>query len=466
MRTTTKKKYNTSKQSYSRAFAYDQLCKRNRQKRGPFTYFAYEKEGGGLDLQAASSNGYVYVSAEGRKISAIATADFKTIATFKKAWTCETLEIEVGGEKVKLKKQKLLKTKDNLYSLAGNFVDIDGDSSIPLSFDIILQRCNAYNIPHPTYILQTSPNHFQAVWLYPRKKELVLNDKSLLDLWEKVQNGLFELFKDLGADANAKDSCRYLRNPYKKDAVNSKYPDKPGIEKQDGGGRVTLSEIYKASKQAGFIKAKEPKKEEERPKRNGQVSSTVQRRKLEGFLKQNPNWEGTHRDLFARLGIAERTGYLLVKWLKERGVLEVERVRIGRTWKSRFHYEFDTADKGNNSFFYSNNGTSYKLHYKLLLEFTREGFSCGVRNNGVFVLALWLKLAGVGFLDALGFLNSGFLKSRDVGAHKFGEREFERTVRSAFKHEYRHWHSLKSERLKKILVTLDLYSLQCENMAS
>lgn len=109
-------KYTFPKGSFSRAFAYNQLCKRNRQKRGPFTYFAYEKEGGGLDLQAASSNGYVYVSAEDKKISAIATADFKTIATFKKAWTCETLEIEVGGEKAKLKKQKLLKTKDNLHS--------------------------------------------------------------------------------------------------------------------------------------------------------------------------------------------------------------------------------------------------------------------------------------------------------------------------------------------------------------
>lgn len=410
-----------------------------------FTFYAWLNERGELDYQTASSNRYTYIPAKGKSISAIETADWYTPATFKKAWTHET-------GKDGRKSRKLLRTKENIRSLRGSFVDIDGDGSIPLSSDVILQRCFAYGLPLPTYILRTSPNHYQCYWEYIN--ELLNNKRSIMGYWETVQGGMYEAFKDLGADPNAKDACRYLRSPQKPNAVNTKYPDKPPIELEYVGEKVSLKSLYTPLKKAGFIKLQGPGKQNSR---KGDIPSRVSKRKLIGFLKENPNWEGTYQELFERLGIPERSGYRIVGWLKESGRLKVEKVRIGRTWKTRFNSVFDTANISKTLFFSGNSGFVLGIYCELLIRFTERGLICGYRNDGIFLFALWLKLKGQSFSDVLEFLEGGFLKSRDNGTHRFGEREFERTVRNAFKDCYRFWHSSKSERFQRIMVVLGLF---------
>lgn len=163
----------------------------------------------------------------------------------------------------------------------------------------------------------------------------VLNNKqSIVSYWEKVQDGIYEAFKDLGADPNAKDACRYLRNPYQPNAVNTKYPDRPCVELKYVGEKTTLKDLYEPLKKSGFIKLKGTHREQKSPGERDKVPFRVSMGRLVNFLKENPNWEGTHKELFAMLDIAERTGCQLLKWLKERE-LKVERVRVGRTWKSR-----------------------------------------------------------------------------------------------------------------------------------
>lgn len=424
--------------------------KRKRAKKA-FTFYAWLNERGELDYQTASSNGYAYIPAEGKSISAIETADWYTPATFKKAWT---YEIRKNGRK----SRKLLRTKENIRSLRGSFVDIDGDGSITLSSDVILQRCVAYGIPLPTYILRTSPNHYQCFWEYI--KEVLNNKRSIMSYWETVQGGMHEAFKDLGADPNAKDACRYLRSPQKPNAVNTKYPNKPLIELEYVGEKVSLKSLYAPLKKAGFIKLQGLSKQN---RRKGDIPSRVSKRKLIRFLKENPNWEGTYQELFKSLGIPERSGYRIVGWFKESGWLKVEKVRVGRTWKTRFSSNFDTANISKTNFLNSNSGNSFNFYCELLIRFAREGLMCGYRNEGVFLFALWLKLRGRSFSDVLKFLEGGFLKSRDNGTHRFGEREFERTVRNAFKDRYKFWHSLKSERFQKIVVALGLFDLAVES---
>jgi hypothetical protein len=148
---------------------------------------------------------------------------------------------------------RLGRRRENIYSIMGSFLDID--SEFPLSHEIILQRIKSLNLPLPTYIVETSPNHYQVVWLY--EKELILKKEGLLEWWEWVQRSLYEVFEDLGADPKALDPLRFIRNFSGLSQPNRKYPEKPTVQIVYKGEKTTLKEIYKALKGAKMERTNE-----------------------------------------------------------------------------------------------------------------------------------------------------------------------------------------------------------------
>lgn len=86
------------------------------------------------------------------------------------------------------------------------------------------------------------------------------------------------------------------------------------------------------------------------------------------------------------------------------------------------------------------------------------GLPTGFRNNGVFILPLGLKAAGFSENDVLEQLRFGDFLSENAGNHRFSEREFRKTVKSAFKDKYRYPMGHQNE--KRITFLLEITNLE------
>ena len=103
---------------------------------------------------------------------------------------------------------------DNVASLSLSFLDIDGKLSTehkdltPEEWsNLILEYCREKDIPLPSIIV-FSGNGLHVKWLY--RKAIT---REYLDRWTMLQRKLWLIFKDFGADAQAKDAARVLRLP-------------------------------------------------------------------------------------------------------------------------------------------------------------------------------------------------------------------------------------------------------------
>ena len=116
---------------------------------------------------------------------------------------------------------------DNVASLSVSFLDIDGklatehkDLSPEEWSNLILEYCREKDIPLPSIIV-FSGNGLHVKWLY--KKAIT---REYLNRWTMLQRKLWLIFKDFGADAQAKDAARVLRLPGTKNC-------KPGTKDRD-----------------------------------------------------------------------------------------------------------------------------------------------------------------------------------------------------------------------------------------
>ena len=405
--------------------------------RGIKFYGFLSEDAGKFDAEFPSRNKFIYVLPtqyrDGYFINAEESADFICISTFKHGYFQEDGWRRSG------------RRRENIYSIMGSFLDID--SEFPLSHEIILQRIESFNLPLPTYIIETSPNHYQIIWLY--EKELILKKEGLLEWWEWVQRLLYEVFEDLGADPNALDACRFIRNFLGLPHPNRKYPEKPTVQIVYKGEKTTLKEIYKALKDAKMERINEKRTRRRKDSRSFRESM----KNLVGFFREHCTYIGTYRELSQKLGIPERTLYLLIGWLRLRGKLRVNKIREGRTWKSKFLWtqENDTARNSTNNFSglleddvdrdeYEKIGYIRWLRMvisDLVSRFENQGISEGYRNSCVFLLSLGLKRLGYAKERVVELLWKGFELSRKRGLHEFGLREFLRTVESAFSPRYK-----------------------------
>lgn len=102
----------------------------------------------------------------------------------------------------------------NLWSIGLSYVDLDTYKikelqNIPthVILDLIFAYCELMNIPEPSLVIY-SGNGIYLKWLF--KKAV---PKQALPRWNAVQKKLVELFKDFGADPQARDASRVLRIP-------------------------------------------------------------------------------------------------------------------------------------------------------------------------------------------------------------------------------------------------------------
>lgn len=212
----------------------------------PFKFYAWQGKDNIIGYEAASRYGYVFVEpsklvttvSKVLFVNAEETADFVSVSTFKRS-------LYQNRNKFYLKKEL-----DYLYSIQYCFVDIDSD--VILSEEIIQQRCRSHGIPLPTYIINTSTNHYQCIWKL--KDELELRYSKMLNYWRIIQKSLYTLFKDLGADNSLiLEPKYYIRNPNKTSANNIKYIHHPEIKSVVVNGKVTLSAIYYPLKNKNIV---------------------------------------------------------------------------------------------------------------------------------------------------------------------------------------------------------------------
>ena len=355
------------------------------------------------------------------------SADWFCVSSHKSAWY-QAEDQRVNG-----------KRKDNIHSIYFNFLDLDYDGFLILSEDVIKQRCNAYGLPYPTHIIETSPNHFHLLWRL--KKPVIAGNEEVLNYWKGVQKGLYEIFKDLGADHNALDPNRYLRNPYRKEAVNTKYPDKPEIKLIHNETYTSLGELQEA------IKPEKPR-EKKRKRKRTQVSFSRSKNKLMEFFRENPEFQGTYKDISELLQIPERTLFLICKWFEENRVIERFRKRIGSTWNTVIRFlQVDTASYSKS---FNNTSSNKKNDYINLfqtkcIKASEEGIPTGYRNDGFFVLTLFLKNLRKWEPDRIfDFFRSGAVKNN------FSLSELKRLIHSAFRNDYENSCNLQCEKVVRL----------------
>ena len=127
---------------------------------------------------------------------------------------------------------------DNVASLSVSFLDIDGklaaehkDLTPEEWANLIVEHCREKGIPLPSIIV-FSGNGLHVKWLY---RKAITREK--LKRWSMLQKKLWLIFKDFGADAQAKDAARVLRVPGTKNC-------KPGTVDRDVRVVYSNSEHY------------------------------------------------------------------------------------------------------------------------------------------------------------------------------------------------------------------------------
>ena len=127
---------------------------------------------------------------------------------------------------------------DNVVSLSVSFLDIDGklaaehkDLTPEEWANLIVEHCREKGIPLPGIIV-FSGNGLHVKWLY---RKAITREK--LKRWSMLQKKLWLIFKDFGADAQAKDAARVLRVPGTKNC-------KPGTVDRDVRVVYSNSEHY------------------------------------------------------------------------------------------------------------------------------------------------------------------------------------------------------------------------------
>jgi len=366
--------YNTNSPNQSQPPKFQSHYKKRR--RG-INFYAWQEQDQYIGSQLYSSTDFVKMLgtrfSEDRYINAKEEADFRTISTFTRGWY---YEIHESGKKVR----ELGRKQKFLYSIRGCFVDIDAPDDLMVDEGIILQRCKALGLPNPSHILRTSPNHYQAVWIFT--KPLILNKGELLQFWKVTNKALNDAFADLGADVGiASDATRYLRNPYKRGAFNMKYSDKPEVVLVHAGATVTLSSLYYSLKHQGYVK------QPTHPRKPKKLPAGEPERRIRAFISNNLGWIGSYKQLSELTGASERA----IHYLRENKKIDVERIRTGKTYKIKIKQISNSWDC--KSYYISNTSLGDDLGSAITL-FNQNGLNLNFRNSGTWMITLLLKENG------------------------------------------------------------------------
>jgi hypothetical protein len=224
--------------------------------------YGFLNDDGSFDSSTFAYGPVVYIySKVSRFVNAKSEADWISVSTFTKQ----------------------RKVKENISHVLCCFLDLDGPYTgetgeiLPLTADLIRQRCFMLGLPMPC-IIETSPGRFHVKFYF--KRAIPISKESYILL---VQRALHHAFKEFGPDPSVtEDLTRFLRNENQINSINKKHPDKPSVIVHEKGSLCTLSDLYHALKQHGFIQLKGL-----RPRRERQTSFYVSQGRLLRFLRAN-----------------------------------------------------------------------------------------------------------------------------------------------------------------------------------
>lgn len=383
-----------------------------------FEFYAFEESGGGIRFQGCASKNKEHIyDYKNNKYLNKNNAEFMCVSTFTKGGSPRNRSVK------------------NIQTINCSYLDID--SSTDISVDDILNRCKLLDIPLPTYILNTSANHYHIFWYYINPLNC-LTKTSYPSYWNVVQQGLIKAFKDLSPDPAACDPVRYLRNPLNIDGINKKR-NNYRVSNVFKSSKTHLRDIYKTLKEYGYIDNKKSK--------ITNVPLHISRAKLYSFLKENIEFTQSQKHLAHNLNIPLRTLCLLIKELKDSGKLLTKCIGKGKNRKTHFTFIIE-MHRSNNSILIDTILTSGKPHeatkcspklahgvlrnqiIKLISIFNQMGLPEGYRDIGCFTLAR--ILAGMGYKQKqiINKLSDGFLRSQSNGNREFEEGEFYKCIKN------------------------------------
>lgn len=361
----------------------------------------------------------------------VETADWISTSSYSKAFEYEYTGI-IKEDGKPLKRRRIGKQAENLKEIYWIILDFDNPH---ITEDLIIQRLHYHNLPEPTYIIRNPlSGHYQAFWIFP----IPLN-VSYSGWWQSVANRLFKVFSGCEedrelfcCDSKVLNPNWYARNPY-----NPKY------EMVHKAAKVSLGEIDKALKEAGFRDRRASCKE-----------------RVYAFLKSNPNYESTHSHISHTLSISLRSVEKACEELREEGKLITKIFGKGKGRKTRFITQFIEVQKKEYLSTTLAGGCVQSGGLDVdsvvsdgmraaILDAVRRVRVVGLpfrwRNKFTFVLILGLKVMGYRESVVLRLFREIFLKCNHVESHKFSEREFMQTVENAFKPKYRYCISFRNE---------------------
>lgn len=311
-------------------------------------------------------------------------------------------------------------------------LDLDGDKlDIPLTDDMIRQRCFMLGLPLPL-IIETSPNRFHIIFIF--EFPVPVTRKA----WYKAtQSALHRAFEDLGSDKRLfKDLVYFQRNWNQADSINKRHSGKPKTHIREKGELCSLSQLSDALNRHGYMEG------------NEHIPVKI---RLEAFLRENPEHKGKQKALAEKLSSSIRRLKDAIKELRKEGKLLTEIVGKYANRMTQFFYKSQAvmtkSIKCNRSIkdlvqttpsqTGKALGTSvYRLIGEAWSRAQAGGLPYGVRNSGLWLFALWLKLSrGLSHDGVMLELQEVYLLSRSQGKW-FSVCEFHGVVASACKERY------------------------------
>lgn len=342
-----------------------------------------------------------------------------------------------------LKKCNGGRKRENIAFTMCCYLDLDGlEGGLPVQH--IIWRCEQLGIPYPVTV-QTSQVRFQLKWYL--EGAVNADSTSQVRMWERVQSGLHEAFKDLGSDkCLIHDRTRLLRNEFALKSVNNKHGKPFGVNTiYWGDGLTSLKHIYYLLAKAGYIRKPRPKRD-----KSGWKSMQSRVMRIFAYFKKYPSIECTQQFLANVLGIPLRSLEKVLAWMDSRGILKSQ--LVGKGHSRHKIYRLITLQPTK----------IFKPHKERSKDFTREGepercsggvqdspkgreqrvinqfnhtsFERGERNWALFIASIALGALSywqITHQEALDRLSVGIRLNL---SNDFGMEEIVKTIRSALRY--------------------------------
>jgi hypothetical protein len=325
------------------------------------------------------------------------------------------------------KKRKGGPNKENIDTILGSFLEIDGRKDNIKTIEDIYLRCKDNGLPTPSSVIETSEGRFHVIWLYERP--ISWNPKNER-WWTSQQQRLIPIFDDFGPDVHAcLNPVQFLRNRTQLNPFN--YKRKCDVVIHNTKHKTSLGVLQRSLDRLGIDNPRIP-------------AETIIRQDL----RKNSTINETYKEWGARLGLSVSTMAREVpKLLKNKDITILSRQGNNKKQKRFTVYKSLIYQEPNTEFYESEETqestvsemplerikTKFYSNAQVMREFCEHGAPEGVRNKTVFICSLYLKCRNKGEISENEVYERLFSGFTSCG---LTEKEYRRTIRSALKSQY------------------------------